>query len=149
MNYTLLTNSTYLYLLKNPTAEIVYTTIAKEVHLTRQTVAKEYQYLVNNNIDYTQNELGIINFYFEVPSPTERAICIFLDLVGTTTLEETAKQLGLANSTVALYYKSAKSRVTAQNAERMTRSGVYALLANNEIIYIGSSCNLENRKKQH
>lgn len=149
MNYSLLTNSTYLYLLKHPGASINYSAIAREVHLTRQTVAKEYQFLINNNIDYQQNEMGIKNFYLEVPNPNERAICIFLELNGLTTVEELARKLNIATSTVSIYFESAKARTGMEKEAATTLSGVYALLANNEIIYIGSTCNLKHREKQH
>ena len=42
-NYHLLLNQTYLYVLQHPNEKVNYSKIGREVGLTRQTVAKEYQ----------------------------------------------------------------------------------------------------------
>lgn len=152
--YKLLTNTTYLYLIQHPEEheQINYTKIAQETMRTRQTISSEYQYILNNHIDYQNNILNITNFYNEIANPTQRAICIYLDLTsGVTTKIQTARALGRGHAAIHTHWQAAYDywEKTQQNKLSQIVSGVYAALYNNQIIYIGSTTNMNKRIKEH
>lgn len=152
--YKILTNTTYLYLIQYPEEcnHVNYSKISRETNRDRKTVATEYQYLIDNNIDFHHNTLNITNFYNEVASATERAICIYLDLLpGTITREQVAKALGRGVTAIQKHWEAAYQhwQEIHENKIPQTVSGVYAILHNNQIIYIGSTSNIKRRLEQH
>ena len=149
MDYSLLTNSTYLYLLKNPEAEINFSAIGKIIGKTRQTVSKEYQYLIKNDIDYTQNIFNIQEFYLDVTSSIERALCIYLTIKGPVVADQICQDLKISRNAVFQYLQNAKKRIGLINEEAVSTGGVYVALFDNEIIYVGSSQNIDARILSH
>lgn len=150
MDYSLLFNTVYLYLLSNPDAEINFSKIGEKFGLTRQTISKEYHYLIENKIDFTNNIYNIKNFYFDASCEVERAMCIYIDINGYTTAIDIENNLKLSSHTVFRYLPNVKRRVGLLNDKPIELTqGVYAILYNNEIIYIGSSRDIAGRFKEH
>lgn len=149
--YHLLTNPIYLYCLQHPElngTKLNFSKIGEELLITRQTATKLYATLINNEVDPYNNFLGITNFYPDVQDHMEQAMLILRDLKGDMSAQSYAKMLGVSASTTAKRIRNMENRPLSTQ-EKTIISGVYAILHNNEIIYIGSSGDVENRLNQH
>lgn len=73
--YQLLTNQTFLYVKSKNITNVVYSDIAKELGITRQTVAQEYKAVVDWNC------LDIKNYHDEVSDKYQKAVKILKDLI--------------------------------------------------------------------
>lgn len=135
MNYELLTNSTYLYLIENKPIKWNYSQLSRELGITRQTISKEYDEF--KDLENWNTLFDIQDFHNEEPNKIKRAVLILEDLrPDIETTAEKAEALGVARSSV--YVKTVESF-----------GCVYKIVYNNEVIYIGSTKNFEQRKKSH
>ena len=134
-NYHLLLNQTYLYVLQHPNEKVNYSKIGREVGLTRQTVAKEYQEFSDlENL----NCFNIKEFYNEETNKYRRAMMILSDIDDNYySLRETARVLGVSKDLIYRYFK----------ADGV--SCVYGIKYNDQIIYISSTKDFEQCKNQH
>lgn len=140
--YALLTNSTYLYLIQNKGIKINFSQISRELGLNRKTIAKEYEELIQYHNWY--DCFDIKNFYNEEKNKNYRAYLILRDIrPDITAIEEIANALGISAKT--LYNLG----LTSEKNESDSFGCIYKIMYKNEIIYIGSTKNFEERKYQH
>lgn len=160
IKYELLKNPIYLYLLQHPELKdqkINQSAIARELNLNRTTVSTYFKQLYENQIDCFTNIFSITNFFNNVARPLERATYIYLnDIDPNATQEEIANALDCSVASFrGFWFKKEqmvpsllKAKVNLEN-ECYQNSGVYAILYQNQIIYIGSSSCVSERIKQH
>lgn len=158
--YELLKNPIYLYLLQHPELKgqkINQSAISRELNLNRQTVSTYFKELAENQVDYFTNIFSITNFFNNIARPLERATYIYLnDIDPNATQEEIASALNCSVSSFrSFWFKKdqivpslSKINIGLEN-DCCQDSGVYAILYQNRIIYIGSSSCMSSRIKQH
>lgn len=98
-------------------------------------------------INPAANELGITFFFHMASNPTERAICIYRDLTEETSKTAIALALGLSFSVINLHYDAA-DKLLFEIHKKRSKSGIFALIVRNEIIYIDYTEDLNYREMQ-
>lgn len=148
----MLKNKVYLHLLAfyNNKKKPSYQSLSREIDVSRQTISKKIQELINNNIVTIENDntMRIKNvmqidevqlrevLQQRIYNPTKLAKILIIKDDKVITDVELAKQCGVSR---ALYY----------NNECANGTFIYGIVSEGQLKYVGSTDNLIERIKQH
>ena len=139
-DYSLLLNQTYLYLKQHPANKPNFSQIAKKIGITRQTIAKEYAKIKEEDWD----KFDIKDFHEDIDNKYKRALKIISDLDNKYyNLTELSEMLKTSPETLSDYYS------TMEDKEEKCFSAVYGCFYQGKLIYIGSTENYHKRVQQH
>ena len=139
-DYSLLLNQTYLYLKQYPANKPNFSQIAKKIGITRQTIAKEYARIKEEDWD----KFDIKDFHEDIDNKYKRALKIISDLDNKYyNLTELSEMLKISPETLSDYYS------TMEDNEENCFSAVYGCFYQGKLIYIGSTENYHKRVQQH
>jgi DNA-binding transcriptional ArsR family regulator len=153
-----LTNELYLYLVlySDTISKINFSDIAKKTGKTRQSISKYYKILleenmitqednniiVDNRYELNKAEINFIRETFNIYPATYIAYIIYKERYPFETDESISRRLGVSRKKIDLYLADMKQNGKMKNY-------IYAIIQNQKIMYIGSTCCLNMRMEQH
>lgn len=152
MDYSLLLNQTYLWLLEKGFSEINFSRIGDAIGLNRKTIAKQFEEMKEAGVVTEEEILNIFDihqFYSEEDNKYARAIKILKDIAPYTArnIDSAAKALKVSSKTLYNYFLACKEK----EAEEKCFAAVYSISRKDtgEVVYIGYTTNFAQRKNQH
>ena len=154
-DYSLLLNQTYLYLKQHPTNKPNFSQIAKKIGITRQTIAKEYAKIKEEDWD----KFDIKDFHEDIDNKYKRALRIISDLDNKCyNLRELSEMLKISSETLSDYYSIIEHKKEDKKEDKKDKeedkkedcfSAVYGCFYQGKLIYVGSTENYRKRVQSH